>query len=66
MDTLLTGDCKQRLLLGNAHNNRRTVFSVVCTAAMSGKQITKHVSVATDLNATIEESVFYVAHDKML
>jgi hypothetical protein len=51
MDTLLTSDCKQRLLLGNAHN-RRTVFSVVCTTAISGKQLSTHVSVATDVTAT--------------
>jgi hypothetical protein len=47
--------CKQRLLLGNAHNERRTVFSVARAAAVSGKQVSEHVPVATDTNATIQE-----------
>jgi hypothetical protein len=40
--------CIQQLLLGNArnihaHNNRRTVFSVVCAAAVSGQRLGIHV-----------------------
>jgi hypothetical protein len=48
---------KQHLLLGNAcnihaRNNRRTVFSVVCTAAVSGQQLSKNIPAATNTKAT--------------
>jgi hypothetical protein len=41
IDPLISGDCKQRSLLDNTHNigarnTRRTVFSVVRVAAVSG------------------------------
>jgi hypothetical protein len=54
---------KQRPLLGNARNiyarnNRRTVFSVVCAAAVSAQQLGKHVPATVDTNATIEERCF--------
>jgi hypothetical protein len=47
--------CKQRHLLGNARNihackNRRTAFSVVRDAAVSGQLLGKHVPAATDTN----------------
>jgi hypothetical protein len=57
---------KQRPLLGNARNNRRTVFSVVRAAAVSGQQLGKHVPAAMDTNAAIEERCFYVVRAKML
>jgi hypothetical protein len=52
--------CKQRPLLGNARNmharyNRRTVFSVVRAAAISGQRLGKHVPAATVTNVTIKE-----------
>jgi hypothetical protein len=46
--------CKQRPLLGNARNSRRTAFSVVRAEAISGQRLCKHVPYATDTNATIE------------
>jgi hypothetical protein len=57
---------KQRPLLGNARNmhgrnNRRTVFSVVHAAAVSGQQLGRHVPFATDTSTMIENGVFYVA-----
>jgi hypothetical protein len=55
--------CKQWLLLGNACNihtcnNRRMEFSVVCTVAVSGQWLSKHVPMAMDTNATMEEWCF--------
>jgi hypothetical protein len=54
--------CKQWPSLGNACNiyarNNRTVFTVVRAAAVSGQHLGKHVPVAMDTNATIEERCF--------
>jgi hypothetical protein len=55
--------CKQRPLLCNARNiharnKRRTVFSLIRDEAVSGQRFCKHVPVATDRNATIEERCF--------
>jgi hypothetical protein len=51
--------CKQRPLLVNARNihasnNRRTVFSAVSSAAVSGQRLGKYILPATDTNETIE------------
>jgi hypothetical protein len=50
--------CKQRPLLGNARNNRRTVLYVVSAAAISGHRLSKHVPASTDTNVIIEERCF--------
>jgi hypothetical protein len=41
------------------------VFSVVRGATVSGQQLSKHVTEATDTNAKIEENVFYVVKDSV-
>jgi hypothetical protein len=46
---------KQLSLLGNSRNNRRTVFSVVQAMRVSVQRLNKHVPVAADMIATIEE-----------
>jgi hypothetical protein len=63
LDSLLSGDCKQWPLLGNACNihvcnNRRTVFSVVHATTVSGQWLGEHIFAATGMNATIEEPCF--------
>jgi hypothetical protein len=63
IDSLLSGDCKQRPLLGNACNihacnNRRTVFSVVHATTVPGQRLGKHILAATDTSWTIEEQCF--------
>jgi hypothetical protein len=50
--------CEQKPLLGNNRDNRRTVFSVVRAAAVSGQRLGKHVPMEMDTNATIEEQCF--------
>jgi hypothetical protein len=54
---------KQRPLLSNtrniqARNNRRTMFSMVRGAAVSGQQLGKHAPTVTDTKATTEEWCF--------
>jgi hypothetical protein len=44
----------------NAHNNRKAVFSVVCTTCIATQQCGKHISVAVNQQATTEEAVFSV------
>jgi hypothetical protein len=63
-DPLLSGDCKQRPLLGNARKDR-TVFSVSRAAAVSGKWLGEHVTAAKDTNATMYGG-FYVVRPEIL
>jgi hypothetical protein len=70
IDPLLSSDSKQLPLLGNSRNidkrnNRKTMFSVVHAAAVSGQQLGKHVPSATSTN-TIEERCFLCGHAEML
>jgi hypothetical protein len=56
---LINSDFKKRPLVGNARNihvsnNRRTVFSVVRAATVSGQRLGKHVPAAMDTKATLE------------
>jgi hypothetical protein len=44
----------------NAHDSRRAVFSVVHTTLVDTQWCCKHISVAVNRHATIEETVFSV------